>query len=87
MAVLPCAALGAISPGGCWCRFSAYLAVLAGRGSVYGASFMAAGADALTFFAKSMDFSGKAIAFFKKYCKIKLYRKKGALPQDEEGEA
>lgn len=29
----------------------------------------------------------KAIAFFKKYCKIKLYRKKGALPQDEEGEA
>ena len=29
----------------------------------------------------------KAIAFFKKNCKIKLYRKKGALPQDEEGEA
>ena len=46
--------------------FSAYLAVLAGRGSVYGASFMAAGADALTFLQKSMDFSGKSHCLFQK---------------------
>ena len=41
----------------------------------------------LHFCKKVWNSAKKAIAFFKKFCKIKLYRKKGALPQDEEGEA
>ena len=65
-----CAALrcpgGNFLLAGAGAAFSAYLAVLAGRGSIYGASFMAAGADALTFLQKSMDFSGKSHCLFQK---------------------
>lgn len=85
--VLPCAALGAIFSWRIlvplfrpiW-QFWLGAAVHMGRlyGSRCGCSYI---------LQKVWISAEKAIAFFKKYCKIKLYRKKGALPQDEEGEA
>ena len=86
--VLPCAALGAI--------FSWWMLVPFFRpiwqfwlgAAVYMGRLLWQPVRMLLHFCKKVWISAeKAIAFFKKYCKIKLYRKKGALPQDEEGEA
>lgn len=40
----------------------------------------------LHFCKKVWNSAKKAIAFLKNFCKIKLYKKEGALPQNEEGE-
>ena len=86
--VLPCAALGAIFSWRVLVPFFRPIWQFWLGAAVYMGRLLWQPVRMLLHFCKKVWISAeKAIAFFKKYCKIKLYRKKGALPQDEEGEA
>ncbi len=86
--VLPCAALGAIFSWRVLVPFFRPIWQFWLGAAVHMGRLLWQPVRMLLHFCKKVWISAeKAIAFFKKYCKIKLYWEKGALPQDEEGEA